>query len=265
MNVFFRELKSHRKSILFWCLGMVFLVYSGMVKYANLKSTGQSIEGLMDQFPKAVKVIFGINGFDLSTVSGYFGVLFLYIALAATLHALLLGTEIISKEERDKTTEFLFVKPLSRLKVLLQKLWAALVCVTIVNLVTTVTSIYMVDYFNSGTSVTGIIIALMVGLYCLQLIFLSTGMAVAASTSSAKKASSIATAILLSTFILPFLTTVNDRLNFLKILSPFEYFDAKTIIDSAKVNLAYVVLSSAIILILVSLFFVLYKKRDLRV
>ena len=73
---------------------------------------------LMSQFPRSIQVITGISGFDLGTVSGYFGVMFLYIALLGTIHALLLGSNIIAKEERDKTSEFLFTKPISRSRVI---------------------------------------------------------------------------------------------------------------------------------------------------
>ena len=40
----------------------------------------------------------------------------------ATVHAAMLGADIISKEERDKTAEFLFVKPISRNKIIISKL-----------------------------------------------------------------------------------------------------------------------------------------------
>lgn len=265
MSIFFRELRAHKKSLFFWCLGMVFLVYSSMVKYANLKATGQSIDALMSQFPKTVKIIFGLNGFDLSTVSGYFGVTFLYIALAATLYAILLGTEIVSKEERDKTSEFIFVKPQSRRDILWQKLAASILLVLILNIVTTIASVYSVGKYNSGASITNLVLELMGGLLCLQLVFLCIGIACAATISKAKKASSIATAILLITFILPFLINFNDKLLFLKSLSPYMYFDAKTIIDEGRLSMPYVLFSFVICTALITLALFVFKKRDLAV
>ena len=37
MNVFWRELKAHRKGLIWWSLGMLFMVYSGMAKYGAYK------------------------------------------------------------------------------------------------------------------------------------------------------------------------------------------------------------------------------------
>lgn len=265
MNVFFRELKSHRKSLFFWCLGMVFLVVSGMVKFANIQASGQSVAGLMAQFPRVIKIVFGLNDFDISKVSGYFGVLFLYIALAATVHAILLGTEIISKEERDKTVEFLFVKPISRSKVITAKLLAGLCGIVVLNIATTVSSVYSVSHYNTGDSITHSIMVLMAGLLFLQCMFFFIGMTIAAVGKNAKKSASIATSILLVTFMLPFFINFNQNLSPLKFLSPYEYFDAKTLLATENLSTGYITLSILLIGILATITYLAYRGRDLNV
>ena len=69
MNIYRRELKAHRWGLLFWCLGMVLLVMSGMAKYAAYEQAGQSVEQIMAGLPKTVQVIFGLTGFDLTTAA----------------------------------------------------------------------------------------------------------------------------------------------------------------------------------------------------
>src|SRR5512137_2892016 len=136
MNVFLREMKAHRWGLFFWCIGIVLLVYAGMAKYAAYSAAGQSVVEVMDQLPKAIKVVFGLSGFDLGTAAGFYGVLFLYLAVMAAVHAVLLGAHLIAKEERDHTSEFLFAKPASRSKVITGKLLAGLVNLIVFNLVT---------------------------------------------------------------------------------------------------------------------------------
>lgn len=265
MNLFFRELKSHRKALFFWSLGMFLMVFSGMAKYAGLQESGQSVSGLMDQFPKAVKIIFGIDGFDLSTIRGYYGVLYLYIALTLTIHAILLGTELISKEERDKTTEFLFVKPVSRVKVITAKILAGVCNIVILNVVTLGTSLLAVSYYNKGASISNDIYLLTVGLLFLQLIFFFTGMAIASASNKPKKSASIATAVLLITFILPFLVNFNDAFRMLRFATPFEYFDAKQMLQTSSFDVIYVSLATALIVVLVATTYAAYRRRDLSV
>lgn len=266
MNVFFKELTSYRKALFFWSLGMIFLIGSGMAKFAALETSGQSINTILNQFPKDFQIIFGLSGFDLSKTSGYFGVLFLYIGLMATVHAVLIGSDIIAKEERDKTSEFLFVKPMSRARIMSAKLAAGLVNLVIFNLVTLFSSVYFVSYFNKhGPAPIHDVLVLMAGLFMLQLLFFCLGAAVAAVSSKPKTSASVATAILLVTFILSFMVDINGSLANLKYLTPFKYFDAHTIIATGKLDLTYVIISLVVIMCLLGATYTVYSKRDLSV
>ena len=113
MNMFRREMKSNRTSLILWCIGILFMVGVGMGKY-TLSNTGISLNDVMADMPKSLQAIMGTNSLDLSSAIGYYGLLYLYLVVMATIHASMLGANIISKEERDKTVEFLLVKPISR-------------------------------------------------------------------------------------------------------------------------------------------------------
>lgn len=265
MNIFWRELRSYRRGLIFWCVGMAALVGSGMAKYSAYQTTGQSIIDLVEKFPRAVQIVFGMVGFDLSTASGFYGVLFLYITLMATVHAVLLGTDIISKEERDKTAEFLFVKPMSRSAIITSKLLAGLWNLIIFNLVTTITSLLIVHALNKGAPVNTYICLLMGGLFLLQLLFFCLGTAMAALSRKPKASASAATSVLLVTFILSYIIDFNARLDFLKYLTPFKYFDARAILSSGRLNLVSIALSLVIIITLIAVTYGAYLKRDLDV
>ncbi len=264
MNVFFRELKYYRKGLIFWSLGMVLLVWSSMVKYSTFKGTGQSAVDLVGQFPQSVQTIFGLTGFDLNTVSGFYGVIFMYSALTATMHAVLLGAGIVSKEERDKTSEFLFVKPITRDRIVSAKIMAGLVNLLVINLVTLASSIYYVDYYSNSNSTNGDVMTMMVGLGFLQLIFFAIGLAIAAVSKVAKASVSMASAVLLTTFILTYIINLNSDLDLLKYLTPFKYFDARDILSSG-LNGGFMVLSLVIIGVLTLVTYRSYTARDLDV
>jgi ABC-2 type transport system permease protein len=263
MNVFFRELKAHRKGILFWSVGMFLMIWVSMVKYSTISSSGQSVSSLMAQFPQSIQTIFGLTGFDINTVSGYYGVLFMYLALLATVHAVLLGSGIISNEERDRTSEFLFVKPISRAKVITAKLLAGIVNIVIFNLVTMGSSMYFVDYFDNGGSMTSAIVLLMCALLLLQLLFFFIGTTIAAISRRAKAATSAATSVLLFAFILTFFINLNTSLDNLKYLTPFKYFEAKTILANGHLDPFYVLLSITVIVVAILVTYKAYAAKDL--
>ena len=242
---------------------MIALVVSGMAKFAAYSNAGQSITDLIAQLPYAIQTIFGLTGFDLSKASGFYGVLFIYIALMATVHAVLLGTDIISKEERDKTFEFLFVKPISRAKVITAKVFAGLFSLLVLNLITFVTSLYSVSYFGKGDFVGSDIMLMMAGLLFLQLLFFFAGAAIAAVSKKPKSASSLATSAVLFSFIVSFLVNISSSLDPLKYLTPFKYFDAKTMMADGRLDPLYVTISLVVIVGLIVTTYVKYPKKDL--
>ncbi len=265
MNVFIREMKANRKSLLVWSIGIFLLIASSMGKYAALSTSGQSINDLLEQMPKSLKAIMGLGTFDLSTVTGYYGVLFIYLVVMATIHAAMLGANIISKEERDKTTEFLFVKPISRNRIITSKLAASLINILILNFVTYVSSIVMVQKYSNGEAIFEDITMLMIGMFILQLIFLFMGTAIAAISKNPKASTSLTTGILLSTFILSVAIDINSRVENLKYLTPFKYFDAKNLLLDGGFDAVSIALSAVIIPVLFSITYVFYSKRDLNV
>lgn len=265
MNIFFREMKAHRKSLFFWGIGILIMVAGGMSKYAGLAASGESMNEIIAQMPISVQSIIGVGFFNLSKASGFYGVLFLYLIVMATIHSSMLGADIISKEERDKTSEFLFVKPVSRNKIITAKLLAAFANIFILNIVTLFSSISIVGYYSKGEAITGDIVKLMVGMFILQLMFMLIGTAIASLSKNPKAASSAATGILLATFVLYKLIDLNKNIEVLKYFTPFKYFDAKDIMYSGGFDTVFMILSVLIIAILLSVTYVFYKKRDLNI
>lgn len=265
MNIFLREMSAYRKSLIIWCIGVIFLIGSGMAKFEGMASSGQSMNDIMTAMPKSLQAIMGIGTLDVSKVSGYFGVLYIYLLLMATIHAAMLGATIIAKEERDKTVEFLFVKPVSRSKIISYKLLVASVNIVVFNIVAAGASIYLVGQYNEGESVTGDIINAMLGMLLLQVLFLLIGSAIAAVSKKPKLAVSLSTGILLVTYIVSIAIELNEKLAFMKYFTPFKYFEAKVVMNGEGLDTFFVLLSLSMIVVLLMITFVFYRKRDLNV
>jgi ABC-2 type transport system permease protein len=265
MNIFLRELKAFRKSLIIWSVAIFFMVISSMGKYAAYSESGQSMNELLSQIPKSIKAVLGMGNFDLTKISGFYGMFYLYMVLMAAIHASMLGANIISKEERDKTTEFLMVKPVSRGGIITSKLLAALFNVAVFNIVTLVLSIATVGKYANGEDISGEIVKLMVGMFIMQLIFLSIGTGIAAASRKPKSAASVATAVLLVSFILSSAINMNSKLEALQYITPFKYFEAEKLLDGGGFQPVFVALGVVIIAAMTAVTYVFYKKRDLNV
>lgn len=264
MNIVLRELKAHRKSLIGWSLGMFFLILTGMTKFSGFANSGQSANDLFKGLP-GLAAAFGVESVDLTQAIGFYSILFLYILVMTAIHAALLGAEIISKEELEKTAEFLFSKPVTRTQAVTSKLVAALVNVLVLNVVTVAASIIMVGAFNTGESATPVILLLAGGLFFVQLIFLSIGMAAAGISKKPKRAAPIATGLLLAAFFLSLWLDITKTYPSLKYLTPFKYFEGRVIINHTSLDPLYIAISVGIVAVMLLAAYVRYSSRDLSV
>lgn len=265
MNIFLREMKANKKSLIFWIIGLLFMIGGGMGKFEGASASGQSMKDILEQMPRTFQVMIGASAFDISKASGFYGMLFIFLVIMGTIHAAMLGANIISKEQRDKTSEFLYVKPLSRSKIISWKLAAAAANILIFNIVTGALSVTMVNYFGKGGSIAGDIVKLMVGMLLLQIIFMVIGTGIAAISKNNNIAASAATGIILVTYILSMGIDMNEKLEFLKYLTPFKYFEAKNLMGGGSFEPVFLILSIVLIGILLNVTYTFYKKRDLYV
>jgi ABC-2 type transport system permease protein len=241
------------------------MILSSMSKYSAYSGSGKSMNELLSQIPGSLRAVMGMGNFDLTEISGFYGMFYMYMLLMATIHAVLLGAGIIAKEERDKTTEFLMVKPVSRSVIITSKLMAAIFNVVVFNVVTLVLSIAITAQYAGDKPITAEIIKLMAGMFILQLVFLFTGTGTAAISKRPKTAASVSTAILLAAFVLSSAVSMSSKLDFLKYITPFKYFEAEKLLKGAGFEPVYLILSLIIISVMASITYVFYKKRDLKV
>lgn len=265
MNIIIKELKSYRKSLIVWSIGIILMIVGGMGKYAAYKATDQKINDIIAQMPKNIRELLGFGSYDLTTASGFYGVLFYYLILMATIHAIMLGANIICKEERDKTSEFLLVKPLNRGKIVLYKIISGLFSIVIFNLVTLAGSIAMIKYYSENSDEVVMVALMVVSMLFLQLMFFFIGTAIAAISKNPKRTGSIATGILLATFMLSKVVDISSNLNKLKYFTPFKYFDVERILNGKGLDGLFIILSSVIVLIMIYITFNSYSKRDMTI
>jgi ABC-2 type transport system permease protein len=268
MNIFLRELRAHRRGLIIWNVCLLLGLLSGMAKYTAYTSAagnGPSINDLLKTMPASVKALLGFGSFDVATMAGYFAVLFIYIELTVAIHAAIIGAGIIAKEESDKTTEFLMVKPVSRTTVITAKLLAALFNIVVLNVVTLLCSLAIVPAYNKSGDISDEIVAMMGVMLIVQLLFMTLGAVLAAVMKNPKGAGSLATGILLIGYFIARVTDINDKLDALNVLSPFKYFSLPDIIAGKGLNAIIVVISVLLVAAFTAVTYVFYTKRDLRI
>jgi ABC-2 type transport system permease protein len=125
-NVLLKTLRDIRRSLLWWGLGLAGLVAMMVSVYPTVRAN-PDLNKLVQQYPEALKAFISFGGeVDYTSGPGYLGselfsfmipLLFLVAAIGA-------GARAIAGEEEKGTLDLLLANPVSRRRVLLEKLGA---------------------------------------------------------------------------------------------------------------------------------------------
>ncbi len=262
MNIFLREVRSNLKSLLIWGVIVVLFVTIGFSKFSAYYENPEMAK-LLDQMPQAILDAFSFQAFNLTTVIGFFGVMFTYFALLLSIAATMWGSDIISKEERDKTVEFSLTLPVTRGRVVTAKSLAALVNCVGLLLITWGASVVGAARYEPDAEFFAYVQLCMLALFIMQLTFLAIGIFLGCAMKRYKMAGSVAVSVLLGTYFLSVISGVSKNLKFLDYVSPFKYFDAGVILRESRLAATSLVLSAAIIVVCMTAAYLTYSRRDL--
>ncbi len=262
MNIFKRELKANLKSLIIWSVIIAVLILMAVSKFSAFAGDPEMLK-ILDSMPPAMLDVFGMRAFNLTTVSGFYGIMFIYFGLMAAIAAAMWGSDIISKEERNKTVEFSLVLPVSRSRVITAKVLAALInCIAFV-LITWGLSVVAVQSFNPDQAFYSYLALQMRAMFVIELIFLSIGLMLGSVMKQYKRSASIAVGIILATYFMSIVSGMQEKLDFLKWFTPFKYFDAADLFRSGRMDGTYLLISVGIIVVCVALAYLVYNRRDL--
>jgi ABC-2 type transport system permease protein len=262
MNIFLREVRANFKSLLIWSVIIGALIGVGVSKFSAFAGNPEMLV-ILDSMPPALIEAMNFSAFNLTTLQGFFGIMFVYFSLMAAMAAAMWGSDIISKEERDKTIEFSLVLPVSRSRVITAKALAALThCVAFV-LITWLISVLSAQSYQPDSAFYSFLELEMQAMFAIELIFLAIGLLLGCAMQQYKRSSALALSIILITYVLSIITAVQPSLANLKYLSPFKYFDAGALFRTGHLDGTYLLLSLGIILVSLGLAYWTYNRRDL--
>ena len=262
--MFKREMKVNLKNFIIWLsilialFLIVFLIYPSIIDSDNIKM----IEEMISIFPEEILKAFNM---DLSSIESAYGWLksegFVFVLLIIGCYSGILGSNILLKEESDKTIEYLNSIPVKRTNIVLQKVLSGLIYITLI-----VISLGIFNYIGlslSGDfdkkqyillSITPLFPSIVIFFLCL---FLST------YTHRTKKMFGISLGIVLISYVLQMLSTISTKVEFLKYLSVFTLADIRNVIADISINPIMIFLSIILSILFLSLTIINYNKKEL--
>ncbi len=262
MNIFWRELKANFRSLIIWGFVVILFVTVGFSKFAAYEGNPELLV-ILDSMPQALLEAFSFEAFNLTTISGFFGVMFTYFALLLSISAAMWGSDIIAKEERDKTADFSLSLPVKRSTMITAKILAALVNCIALLLITLAAVLINSSVYQTDSEFFNFVYLSMLALFIMQMIFLAVGIFLGAAMKQHRRAGTVAVTVLLLTYFLSIISGLNENLEFLQYFSPFKYFNPANLLHDATLDTTFLLLSAAIIVACIIGAYYTFSRRDL--
>lgn len=260
MTLVKHELRQGRLSFIIWTASIGFLIAICIFLYPEMKD---QMEGVSDVFASmgSFTEAFGMDRLSFGTFTGFYSVeCGNILGLGGAFYASLIAAGILSKEEKDKTAEFLLTHPVSRGRVITQKLISVFVQITAMNVV--IFALAAGSIAAIGEDIPWKEIGLMhLAYYILQLEL--AGLCFGISAFIRKGSAGIGLGIATMMYFLNLVANIADVADFLKYITPFGYCEGADIVSDGKLDAAMVAVGVVIGAIGIAAAYLKYTKKDI--
>lgn len=263
MNIYRHEIKVNFITTVLWICAICGISVILMLFYPMLKKDLDEYLLFLDNFPPAAKALMGIVTENFTHPIGYYGFAITYPLLFGAIQAMNLGVGILSKEERERTADFLMTKPVTRDGILAAKLAASMTILAFTNVCYLAVAYFMVKGFSEGEFESGKFLLISASLFFSQMIFFSVGLAVSTVLKKVRAVLPVSLGIVFMFFAISAfaVTSEDDRLRF---VTPFQYFKTEYIIEEGRYEPEYVVTGAAVVIAGLLISYILYRRKDIQ-
>ena len=261
MTVLKQELRSQKWIIIIWSVAIAGLMAASIMMYPEMKSQMDSVSDMfanMGGFTAA----FGMDKIDFGTLLGYYMVeCGNMIGIGGGLFAAIVGVSALMKEEKERTAEFLFTHPLSRARVITEKLISTVLIVLLLNLFVFVVATLSVMAIGESVPWKEILIYhaanLLMGIEIACICF-------GISAFIVKGGMGLGIGVAALMYFLNIMANLAKSAEGLKYVTPYGYTDGSYIIEHGSLNGAYVAVGMSFAVIGVVAAYIKYLKKDIR-
>lgn len=263
MNMFLHELKALRKSAIIWTIVLIALAALFLSVYPSMTNDAADFKNMLGSYPPAVRAMLGINLDYITSMLGFYSIIFTFIILCGAIQAMNLGTSILSKESRERTADFLLVKPVSRFEIVTAKLLAALTTILAIDIVFFAVSTILANSVKTADFDVKLFFMINLTMLFVQLIFLALGICISVFFKKLKSVLPVSLGVVIGLYMVGALISTGKNDDAARIISPFKYYDMTYIIKNGSYETPYLIASAIIIVIAVAVSYLIYIKKDI--
>ena len=261
MTLVNHELRQGKTSLLIWTASIGFLLIICIFLFPEMKEQMDSVNDIfasMGSFSDA----FGMDRLSFGTLIGFYAVeCGNVLGLGGAFYAALCAVGILCKEEKDRTAEFLLTHPVSRKRIITEKLIAVLIQITVMNLIIYALSVGSITVI--GEKIPWKEISLLHFAYYLVQIELA-GICFGISAFLRKGSIGVGLGIAAMMYFLNLIANIADSAEFLKYITPFGYCEGADIVSNGSLDGVMVTVGMVLCVVGIATAYLKYTRKDIR-
>ena len=233
MTILRHELRRSRVPFWIWTGAIGFLLAVCIFLFPEMKG---EMEGVSEVFSSmgAFTAAFGMDRLNFGTLSGYYAIeCGNVLGLGGAFFAALLAAGMLCKEEKERTAEFLLTHPVSRARIVTEKLAAVLLLITGMNLI--IYALAVGSILAIGESVPWRELNLQHLAYWLLQLEIA-GICFGVSAFLRRGSAGVGLGIAVMLYFMNLIANITESASFLKDLTPFGYCDGAEIASSGSLD-----------------------------
>lgn len=260
MTLIKHELRQNRTSIFVWSFAIAAFMIICIFMYPEMSSEMGNVSEMfasMGSFTAA----FGMDRLNFGTFIGFYSIeCGNVLGIGGAFFAALAGVSMLAKEEKEHTAEFLLTHPVSRRKVIAQKLCASILQVVILNVIVLLLSVLSTMAIGEEVAWSDILLLhLAYFIMQLEICSLCFGISAFLSRGSLGIGLGLATAL----YFLNIIANLTESAQFLKYITPFGYTEAADIITEGKLDMGLILIGIIFSVVAILCAFAKYEKKDI--
>lgn len=260
MTLIKHELRQNRISFWIWTSSIAFMIGICIFMYPEMKG---EVDAVNDMFSSmgSFTAAFGMDKLNFGTLIGFYAVEGgNMLGLGGAFFAALIAINSLAKEEKDRTAEFLFAHPVSRTRIITEKLLAVLLQLTCLNVIVWLLSVASVAAI--GEEIPWKEINLLHLAYFLMQIEIA-GICFGLSSFLRRGGLGIGLGLATILYFLNIIANISDSASFLKYITPFGYTEGSEIIANGSLDGGMLATGALLTLIGIVAAYLKYTRKDL--
>ena len=261
MTLVQHELKQSRISLIVWTLSIASLLAVCVFLYPSMKNEMDAVSEMFSSMG-SFTAAFGMDKVSFGTLTGFYVVeCGNIVGLGGAFFAALCGISVLAKEEKEHTAEFLMTHPVSRWRVVTDKLIAVIFQLVILNVAVYLTAVVSIALIGEDIPWKEL------NLLHLAYFFLQVETATVCFGISAflrRSGMGIGLGIAMLFYFLNLVANITEEADFLKYITPFGYAEGADIVNSLSVNGEMLAVGVAFTVAGIVISYVKYCKKYLR-